>query len=358
MFTSLSCLISRTFLSTLLCAAALTFSFPAFAQFITLDDPFAAGVGFRGTYANGVSGDNVVGSYYDNSGTIHGFLYNIKTSKYTTVDNNAALATPGYGTVLTGIYGSNTVGTYADSNGNRHGFLHDITTVNFSSIDHPSASNNPVETRIRNHDGTYTAGISGNIAVGDYVDSSGVCHGYEYDIQTSTFIKIIDNPNASAIWGGNTAYGISGTGLVGVYNVVGAYLDDTNNIHGYLYDGATDKYLTIDDPLGIHGTSALGVSGSNVVGYYYDSNGFLHGFLFDGKTYTTIDDPAGIVSSPEQQANGVFENKIVGFYLDSTGNAHGYLDVTPTPEPGSLSLLAGFGIASLGFLVSRRLRRT
>ena len=53
---------------------AVSFSLPANAQtFTTLDDP----LGVHGTYARGISGNNVVGLYEDSSSRSHGFITTI-----------------------------------------------------------------------------------------------------------------------------------------------------------------------------------------------------------------------------------------------------------------------------------------
>src|SRR5208283_1634209 len=70
----------------------------------TLDDPLAVYL----TYANGISGDKIVGWYRDSSGGYHGFLYN--GSEYTTLDDpNAVTQTRGGygGTFVNGISGTN-----------------------------------------------------------------------------------------------------------------------------------------------------------------------------------------------------------------------------------------------------------
>src|SRR5216684_3594996 len=65
----------------MLAALALLFGCGAQAKagFVTLDDPLATG----GTFASGVSGNNIVGYYYDATG-YHGFLYD--GTSYTTLN--------------------------------------------------------------------------------------------------------------------------------------------------------------------------------------------------------------------------------------------------------------------------------
>ena len=50
------------------------------SAYTTLDDPYAAqDQNLKGTGAEAISGNNVVGIYYDSAGDGHGFLYNIST---------------------------------------------------------------------------------------------------------------------------------------------------------------------------------------------------------------------------------------------------------------------------------------
>jgi len=115
---------TRLTLSLLIGVAGLGFSLPAQAQFETLDDPLAAGIGYKGTYALGSSGNIVVGYYYDSNAANHGFYYNTTTNTYKTIDN--PLASPYYGSGFSGIDGTNIVGTYVDNGNNAHGFLFDV----------------------------------------------------------------------------------------------------------------------------------------------------------------------------------------------------------------------------------------
>ena len=80
--------------------------------YITLADPN----GYIYTYAYGISGNNVVGDYFNGS-SWQGYIYNITSQTYTTLD------VPGANdTYLQGIDGSNIVGYYDNSYGT-FGFL-------------------------------------------------------------------------------------------------------------------------------------------------------------------------------------------------------------------------------------------
>jgi hypothetical protein len=113
------------------------------------------------TWANGISGSNIVGTYaVDNVINFQGFVYN--GTSYT------ALNYPGAGwTQAWGISGSNIVGAYADSSG-VYGFL--CNGTDWTTLNYPGAYR------------TYARGISGNNVVGWYEDTSGNQHGFIYTI--------------------------------------------------------------------------------------------------------------------------------------------------------------------------------
>ena len=293
--------------------------------YTTLDDPLAT----QGTYAFGISGGNIVGSYKDSSNKTHGFLYNGST--YTTFDPPGSTYTE-----PDGIFGGNIVGQYNDSSFNEHGFLYNGTT--YTTLDDPLGTN-----------GTQAHGISGNNIVGTYVNSAFLTHGFLYNGSTYT---PLDDPLGATTY----PFGISGSNIVGF-----------SESRTFLYNGTT--YTTLDDPLGTNGTQAYGVSGNNIVGTYTGSSGNLHGFLATvpepssmalaalglfgvvvfarrssqiaciGRlvliavvamasartsfaiTYTTIDFP-GSHSTTAIETDG---SNIVGEYDDSSLRAHGFL---------------------------------
>ena len=105
----------------------------------------------------------------------------------------------------------------------------------------------------------------------------------EFELATDkSGYSTFDFPSASALMGGTVALGIDGE------RILGAYVDGSNNVHGYLYDGKT--FTSIDAPLGTY-TAAKSISGNTVVGFYYDVNGNQHGFLYGVTTlsFSTFD---------------------------------------------------------------------
>lgn len=77
-----------------------------------------APAGVNGTFAQGISGNNVVGFYVDGLFKNHGFLYDGTT--WTTLNDPAAGSN---GTVPLGISGNRIVGAFSDSSSHQHGFL-------------------------------------------------------------------------------------------------------------------------------------------------------------------------------------------------------------------------------------------
>jgi hypothetical protein len=136
---------------------------------------------------------------------------------------------------------------------------------------------------------------------------------------------------------GTAAFGISGN------NIVGVYLDSSGNNNGFLYNGST--WTTLDDPLGVNGTQVLGIDGNNIVGYYIDSSGNMNGFLYNGSTYTTVDDPLGVYTLPF----GISGNNIVGYYYDSSSGVSWSGFEASVPEPSTLALSALGGLSLLLF---------
>ncbi len=99
--------------------------------------------------------------------------------------------------------------------------------------------------------------------------------------------------------------------------------------------GVSYTFTTIDDPSATLGTGASGInSSSQIVGGFSDGTG-AHGFLDTTGVFTTIDDPSATFGT---FASGINDSgQIVGVFNDAFGY-HGFL-ATPTPEPGTLTLL-------------------
>jgi hypothetical protein len=149
-------------------------------------------------------------------------------------------------------------------------------------------------------------------------------HGFVYDgVGYTTF----DHP-----------LGVNGTSLLGIdgNKYVGTYGDASKNLRGFLYDGTI--YTTIAFP-GAKVTRPFDVSGNIVVGSYEDSKNRTHGFVYNGSTYTTLDDPL-FLGTGHNSAQGIDDNKIVGFAISSPFSAAFLYDGTSFSHP--------FGIEGAG----------
>ena len=288
----------------------------------TLDDPLAVYL----TYANGISGDKIVGQYVDYNGA-HGYLY--ANGSFTTLDDPSGVGS----TTAQGIDGGNIVGWYRDSSGGYHGFLYNGSE--YTTLDDPNAV---TQTR-GGYGGTFVNGISGTNIVGYYTDGSGNVHGFLYNGSTYT---TLDDPLATPRNGyGTFALGISGGSIVGYYS------DYYSNPHGYLYTNGT--YITLDDLGGVGSTIASGIDGGNIVGSSGNSSFVVFGYkiiTMDGIPYfisdfTALNDPGGSTS-----ASGISGNSIVGGY---GGDQHGFVatvsnyTITVSASPNAGGTVSGGG---------------
>ncbi len=237
------------------------------------------------TEAAGVSGDNIVGFFFDGNLRPRAFLCDGAT--WTALDYPGA-----DGTAAWDIDGNKIVGWYADGL-DGYGFLYDGTT--WTTLDFPGASSS----------GAW--GIDGNNIVGWYYDSNIVCHGFLYDGTTWTRL---DFPGAIK----TEATGIDGN------NIIGFYVDSNGVGHGFLYNGTT--WTALNYP-GAVLTGVFGIDGNNIVGEYA-GGGRVHRFLYDGKTWTTLDYPG---EGPGLRFGkiGISGNTIVGSYMNNAGTVRALL---------------------------------
>lgn len=200
----------------------------------------------------------VVGIYFDSSGTTHSFLYSGGT--FTLLDSFDALGTASayrindYGQIL-GNFGS----------GQNHGLFYSEGVIN--SIDYPEATN------------TYALGVnnSGNI-VGSYaVSVNGLNRYYGFLDRGGTFSSI-DYPGS----GYTEADDINNSG-----EIVGIYDDSSGLAHGYYYYAGV--FSSIDFPDALQ-TFAVGINDlGQIVGYYEDSTGQPRGFLYSAGLFMAFD---------------------------------------------------------------------
>ena len=164
--------------------------------YITLDLPDSCG-----TYAYGIDGNNIVGTYrkvgVPNDSYV--FLYNTTTETYITLPDS--LVSYYHGAV--DIDGNNIVGCYWDEDRSQHGFLYDITTETYITLDFPGS------------DYTHVYGIDGNNIVGYYWDDDDdTYHVFLYNTTTETYTSLYV---ADAPWYPGVV-DIDGNNIVGWYS--------------------------------------------------------------------------------------------------------------------------------------------
>jgi hypothetical protein len=162
------------------------------------------------------------------------------------------------------------------------------------------------------------------IAVGFYTNGQGSNRGYEYNIRTRQFSRVLPP-------------GFTGSTSLQSPSLTAAAINNHGDVAGFYNKTSSqvDAFLRLADgqfiTLAVHGasmTQAFGVNDSDeVVGAYTDgtgSNAQTHGFTWaPGHGFTTVDDPHGIGTT---LINGVNDHgDLVGFYTDSAGNTDGML---------------------------------
>ena len=277
--------------------------------YTAFDDPF--GVGSTTAVDVNASGQ-IIGSYGDSSP--HGYLYSGGT--YTTIDDPVAAN----GTLPKRINDVGQIaGEYYDSSYVTHGFLYSGGT--YTTIDDPFATT-----------GTTLVGINASSQIaGYYFDAAGNSHGFLYSCGSFT---AIDDPLATTTF----PTGINASGqITGEYRV-------GSEAHSFLYSGGT--YTTIDDPLGVATYAQAINDAGQIAGWYADSSGHAHGFVYSAGTYTTIDDPLATAGGGTYTFAINASGQLTGFYQDSSGTAHAFL-ATPIPNPVMSEVKAGHKFTTL-----------
>ena len=160
-----------------------------------------------------------------------------------------------------------------------------------------------------------------DVAVGFYTNGQGSNRGYEYNIRTHKFTRILVPGAPAGVAGPSlTAAAINNAG-----DVAGFYNKTSSQVDAFLLRDM--HFITLAVP-GATMTQALGVNDNGeVVGVYTTGSGDnakTHGFVWrSGNTFITVDDPHGIGATT---INGVNDSgALVGFYTDSAGNTDGML---------------------------------
>jgi uncharacterized membrane protein len=213
-------------------------------------------LGTHTSFARGIndSGD-IVGGYFGDDGNEHGFL--LRQGVLTTLDVPFAGSV---GTQLGGINNSGViVGVWVDSAFTAHGFVYE--NGNFAHLDYPGALD------------TYPSGINsrGDIVGNWDTDQSTVGHGFWF---SRGQIVSIDDPDA--VPDGTAANGINARG-----QIVGAYIGQDGNYHGFLAEGSA--FTTLDCPGSVN-TIAWGINSAGQIAGTCNVAGQRCGFVANPKS--------------------------------------------------------------------------
>ena len=169
-----------------------------------------------------------------------------------------------------------------------------------------------------------------DIAVGFYTNGQGSNRGYEYNIRTRQFTRVVVPGAPSGVNGPSlTAAAISNNGdVAGFYNKTSSQVDAFLKLR----DG---RFITLAYP-GASMTQAFGVNDSDeVVGAYTTGSGnnaVTHGFTWTAERgFTIVDDPQGTGTTTINGVNDLGD--IVGFYTDGAGNTDGFAAVPADRDP-------------------------
>jgi hypothetical protein len=157
------------------------------------------------------------------------------------------------------------------------------------------------------------------IAVGFYTNGGGSNRGYEYNIRTGKFTRVLVPGAPPSVAGPSlTAAAINNNGdVAGFYNKTASLVDAFLRLR-------SGQFVTIAFP-GAAMTQAFGVNDSGeVVGTYTVGTGnaaVTHGFTWLGGKFASVD----IAGASATFINGVNdEGDLVGFYTDAKGNTDGF----------------------------------
>jgi len=155
-----------------------------------------------------------------------------------------------------------------------------------------------------------------NVAVGSYVDNSGVLNGFAYSVKTGVYTPVTVAGATSV-----AATGINNENLVCGFFTTGGITE------GFVQPLGNTGVLTTFQVPGAVVTQLLGISDTGLaVGFYQMSSGaFTHGLTYNSINgeWTTVDDPSGVQGTV---LNGVNDHgQGVGYYTDAAGNFHGML---------------------------------
>ncbi len=239
----------------------------------------------------------IVGDYLENGPTYeayHGYI--LKNGTFTTFDVGGPVSTDIFAINNNGDF----AGIYGSSVQTNEGFLDVGGTL--TKFNGPTGNT-----------GTYPNGInSSDVVVGNYVDSSGINHGFRRDPNTGV-ITTIDVPGSYS----TSCYGINDLGVI-----VGGYQTNPNDYHGFIDKAGV---ITTFDLPGATSTSISTINNAGViVGNYTDNFGNFHGYIDappPGHTHLLWDKSDGTASLWIVNADNTYASVAYGPYAGWTAKA-------------------------------------
>jgi len=219
---------------------------------LTKDWVAVAKDGTNGIYATDISGNNVVGYFYDLDWGCYGFRYDRATKDWETLPAPVGAAY----TYVCSISGNDIAGNYEDDVlGDSHGFIYNLTSGYGSLTPFTGDLIGATNLALNN--------IDGNRLVGQCQNSSGEYHGCFFD---GTIWNTLDiGTTTTNLWC------INGDHIVGTYTsgAVSA---------GFDYDITTETWISLSVPGATH-TEVSGLYNGDYIGWYFDSSGNSHNFI-------------------------------------------------------------------------------
>ncbi len=210
----------------------------------------------------------------------------------------------------------NTVGFWANKAGANFGF-YTSTNGAFHNVNFPGVQNSSPQM-------DQLLGINDQgIAVGFYLNKDSNNRGYEYNIHTHKFTRVLQ-PGVKVVT--TTTPGLVAAGINNFGTVVGFYTNSHGKTVAFIKSGHT---FTTFYKKGASSTNALGVNDSNiVVGTYTVGSGNsakTYGFTWTkSHGFQTINVPGAMAGTTN--VNGIDDRgELVGFYTDKSGNTDGFL---------------------------------
>jgi uncharacterized membrane protein len=235
----------------------------------------------------------------------HAFLVN--KHEYVSLDGSGILET--HTSFARGVNDfGDVVGAYLDDDGNEQGFLLKKDTLTTIDVPYPGSV------------GTQLNAISNTgIIIGAWVDSAFTVHGFVYE--RGNFAHL-DYPGALDTY----PFGINSRG-----DVVGNWDTDQSTVgHGFLF--SKGQIVSLDDPDAVpEGTAANGINDrGQIVGSYIGQDGNSHGFLAEGITFATLDCPGAFRTTPW----GINSAGQIAGICDVPGQRRGFVaDPVPKKKP-------------------------